>query len=154
MEHMRRFAVILVVAVAFVASCSSPAGGPPAGPTPSGCLPAKNPDVSLRWNGVVGVGQNITFYNDAACATTAIEGGLATLLSPAPPVPAPYTSWVAVPLSGPTWINSVQHIAAIDACSALLDDDGTLNMAAFYILGGVTVVVNLPADLWVCTVFD
>ncbi|HKY15622.1 MAG TPA: hypothetical protein VJM33_11920 [Microthrixaceae bacterium] len=168
---MKRFALILVVAVAFVAaSCSSPAPGGPPPPTPSGCLPAKgsgNPpqpaDIYYRWNGVVGDDVNLTLYTDATCQTIVVDpnyfypSGFATVLSPAPPVPPPYTSWVDVPLLLGTTSQSsgtAAHTVALGACSTLFGDVGTATVSAGYMLDAVIVADSLPANLWACIAID
>jgi len=161
---MKRFAVILVAAVAFVASsCSSPLpGGSPTGPTPSACILAKAasvlPNMHLQWNGVVGDGKNFASYTDATCNTLLTGSGhyeYATVLSPAPPVPVPYASWVNVPGSiSPQWQGTAEHAAAIAACSTLFGDVGTAVVVAGLVHYTVTASDNLPADMWSCVAID
>jgi hypothetical protein len=113
----------------------------------------------FKWNGVVGNGVNIQSYTDPKCTVVASSpiyfGEFATVLSPPPPVPTPYSSWFDVPASEtPEWLGTPQYAAAVAACSALFGPVGTATVNALYMFDGVTVSGGFRSDLWGCSAID
>lgn len=159
---------LALITVSLVSSCAATPPSPGSECLEKKGVPELPPPLWLRWNGLYGGEVNVHAYLDAGCTErfppqlnehgTYVVADMATVSSPAPPLPPEYASWSVVPASfgawDRPWVGTPQHLAATSACLNLYGHPlgPTEQMFSTYLPDGV--LGSLPDDLWGCVLMD